>query len=62
MASSFIGFFKHNFNISTPSNSLVYQGDNNPITFLISAPKSSTRKPEFDIKRTNSRFFAKPRQ
>jgi len=44
MASSFIGFFKHNFNISTPSNSLVYQGDNNPITFLISAPKSSTRK------------------
>lgn len=44
MASSFIGFFKHNFNISIPSTSLVYQGDKNPSTFLISAQKSSTRK------------------
>lgn len=44
IASSFIGFFKHNFNISIPSTSIVYQGDDNPTTFLISAPKSSTRK------------------
>jgi len=44
MASSFIGFFKHNFNASIPSTSIVYQGEDHATTFLISAPKSATRK------------------
>lgn len=44
MASSFFGFYNHNFNILKPSTAIVYQGDKELTTFLVNAPKSSTRK------------------
>jgi len=43
-ASSFIGFFLHNFSVSLPSNAIVYQESDEAKSFLVNAPKSSTRK------------------